>query len=254
MQQIGHHHPAGACTQPARPASAGCDHRPTHRASSRIRCRRGGLSSPLFDDRGGGRGMFRPRHHILGSDVAGRVEATGRNATSYGPAMICSPTSDKGQVHPGQNVLINGAGGGAGMYAVQLAKLHGADVTGVDNAEKLEFMHSLGADHVIDYTREDFTRNGRTYDLVLDLAAHRSEIRLQAIAEARWTVPVRRRVGGDAAPGSADGTFGGKGIWQEDPPPGRPPGRAARVVPGRALPRGKDRDGDRPSISAERGA
>jgi len=59
------------------------------------------------------------------------------------------------------------------MYAIQLAKLNGAEVTGVDNAEKLEFMRSLGADHVIDYTRDDFTRNGRTYDLILDLAAHR---------------------------------------------------------------------------------
>jgi NADPH:quinone reductase-like Zn-dependent oxidoreductase len=71
-------------------------------------------------------------------------------------------------------VLINGAGGGAGMYAVQLAKLAGAEVTGVDNTEKLEFVRSLGADHVIDYTREDFTRTGGAYDLVLDLAAHRS--------------------------------------------------------------------------------
>jgi NADPH:quinone reductase-like Zn-dependent oxidoreductase len=70
-------------------------------------------------------------------------------------------------------VLINGAGGGSGMYAIQLAKLNGAEVTGVDNAEKLEFMRSLGADHVIDYTRDDFTTNGRTYDLILDLAAHR---------------------------------------------------------------------------------
>jgi NADPH:quinone reductase-like Zn-dependent oxidoreductase len=72
--------------------------------------------------------------------------------------------------------LINGAGGGAGSYAVQLAKLHGAEVTGVDNAEKLEFMRALGADHVIDYARADFTRNGRTYDLILDLAAHRSAL------------------------------------------------------------------------------
>jgi len=70
-------------------------------------------------------------------------------------------------------VLINGAGGGSGMYAIQLAKLTGAEVTGVDNAEKLEFMRSLGADHVIDYTRDDFTRTGRTYDLILDVAAHR---------------------------------------------------------------------------------
>ena len=59
------------------------------------------------------------------------------------------------------------------MYAIQLAKLNGAEVTEVDNSEKLEFMRSLGADHVIDYTRDDFTTNGRTYHVILDLAAHR---------------------------------------------------------------------------------
>jgi NADPH:quinone reductase-like Zn-dependent oxidoreductase len=59
------------------------------------------------------------------------------------------------------------------MYAIQLAKLRGAEVTGVDSGEKLEFMRSLGADHVIDYARDDFTTNGRTYDLILDVAAHR---------------------------------------------------------------------------------
>jgi NADPH:quinone reductase-like Zn-dependent oxidoreductase len=78
----------------------------------------------------------------------------------------------QGQVQPGHQVLINGAGGGSGMYAIQLAKLNGAEVTGVDNAEKLEFMRSLGADHVIDYTRDDFTASGRGYDVILDLAAH----------------------------------------------------------------------------------
>jgi NADPH:quinone reductase-like Zn-dependent oxidoreductase len=78
----------------------------------------------------------------------------------------------KAQVQPRHQVLINGAGGGSGMYAIQLAKLNGAEVTGVDNAEKLEFMRSLGADHVIDYTRDDFTASGRAYDLILDLAAH----------------------------------------------------------------------------------
>jgi NADPH:quinone reductase-like Zn-dependent oxidoreductase len=81
---------------------------------------------------------------------------------------------DKGQVQPGQKVLINGAGGGAGSFAVQLAKLYGAEVTGVDNSGKLDFMRSLGADHVIDYTREDFTKTGQQYDLILDLVAHRS--------------------------------------------------------------------------------
>jgi NADPH:quinone reductase-like Zn-dependent oxidoreductase len=163
-------------------------------------------------------GPFRPRYHILGSDIAGRVEAAGRHATRFRPGedvfadifrymggfaeYVCVPETAlarmpagmayeeaaalpqagaialqgiqaKGQVHPGQKVLINGAGGGSGMYAIQLAKLHGAEVTGVDNAGKLEFMRSLGADHVIDYTRDDFTRNGRTYHLILDLAAHR---------------------------------------------------------------------------------
>jgi NADPH:quinone reductase-like Zn-dependent oxidoreductase len=81
---------------------------------------------------------------------------------------------DKGRVQPGQKVLINGAGGGAGTFAVQLAKLYGAEVTAVDNTGKLDFMSSLGADHVIDHTREDFTKNGRQYDLILDVVAHRS--------------------------------------------------------------------------------
>lgn len=80
----------------------------------------------------------------------------------------------KGQVRPGQSVLINGAGGSGGSFAVQLAKLQGAVVTGVDNSEKLEFMRSLGADHVIDHTKQDFTKNGQQYDLILDLIAHRS--------------------------------------------------------------------------------
>jgi NADPH:quinone reductase-like Zn-dependent oxidoreductase len=169
-------------------------------------------------------GPLRPRHHILGSDIAGRVEATGRATTSFQPGddvfadilgsmggfaeYVCVPERalaplpagmsheeaaalpqagaialqgirDTGQVQPGQQVLINGAGGGSGMYAVQLAKLDGAEVTGVDNAEKLEFIRSLGADHVIDYTRADFTSNGRRYDLILDLAAHRSALAYQ---------------------------------------------------------------------------
>lgn len=73
----------------------------------------------------------------------------------------------------GQRVLINGAGGGSGSFAIQLAKRLGAQVTGVDNAGKLDFMRSIGADTVIDYRSEDFTRSG-PYDLILDLVAHRS--------------------------------------------------------------------------------
>jgi len=170
---------------------------------------------PLYSRIGG---PFRPRHHVLGSDIAGQVASTGPDATLFRPGddvfadildfmggfaeYVCVPQAKlarmpagltyeqaaalpqtgaiawqgirgKGNLQPGQKVLINGGGGGSGMYAVQLAKLQGAEVTGVDNAEKLEFMRSLGADFVIDYAREDFTRNGHRYDLILDLAAYR---------------------------------------------------------------------------------
>lgn len=84
-----------------------------------------------------------------------------------------------GHLQTGQHVLINGAGGGAGSFAVQLAKLDGAEVTGVDNTGKPDFMRSLGADHVIDYTREDFTKTGHQYDLILDVVAHRSAFAYQ---------------------------------------------------------------------------
>ena len=75
---------------------------------------------------------------------------------------------------PGSRVLINGAGGGSGAFAIQLAKRAGAHVTGVDNAGKLDFMRARGADEVIDYATDDYTRGGRRYDLVLDLVAYRS--------------------------------------------------------------------------------
>jgi NADPH:quinone reductase-like Zn-dependent oxidoreductase len=172
--------------------------------------------TPLYARVGG---VFRPRRHILGSDIAGRVEAVGAGVTRFTPGddvfadilsqlggfaeyvavpeRLLAPMPagmshdeaaalpqagvialqgilEKGRVRSGQRVLINGAGGGSGMYAVQLAKLHGATVTGVDNGEKQDFMRSVGADHVLDYTREDYTRTGRTYDLILDLAAYRS--------------------------------------------------------------------------------
>lgn len=80
----------------------------------------------------------------------------------------------KGDVQPGQKVLINGAGGGAGTFAIQIAKSMGAHVTGVDSTSKLDIMRSLGADQVIDYTQEDFTRNGQCYDLIVDMMATHS--------------------------------------------------------------------------------
>ena len=81
---------------------------------------------------------------------------------------------DKGQIQPGQKVLIIGAGGGAGTFAVQMAKSFGSDVTGVDSTEKLEMMSAIGADRVIDYTREDFAEDGARYDLILNVVGHRS--------------------------------------------------------------------------------
>jgi NADPH:quinone reductase-like Zn-dependent oxidoreductase len=81
---------------------------------------------------------------------------------------------DKRQIQPGQKVLINGAGGSVGTFAVQIAKLFGAKVTGVDSMRKLDMLRSIGADYVIDYTQEDFTKSGRRYDLIIDVVSHRS--------------------------------------------------------------------------------
>ncbi|MBF0236101.1 MAG: NAD(P)-dependent alcohol dehydrogenase [SAR324 cluster bacterium] len=156
---------------------------------------------------------------ILGSDIAGRIEAVGKNVKQfkvgdevYGDlsgnwggfaeyvcaretALALKPASmtfeeaaaipqaamlavqgllDKGKLQQGQKILINGAGGGVGTFGVQLAKLFGAEVTGVDSAEKLDMMRSMGFDHVIDYKKEDFTRNGQCYDLILDNKMNRS--------------------------------------------------------------------------------
>ena len=163
-------------------------------------------------------GLLKPKDKILGGDIAGRVEAVGRNVKQFQPGdevfgdlsasgfgafaeYVCarenalvlksaSMTFEEAAAYPqagvlalqglrdkiqkGQKVLINGAGGGAGTFAVQLAKSFGAEVTGVDSTRKLDIMRSIGADHVIDYTKEDFTKNGQCYDLILDFAAYHS--------------------------------------------------------------------------------
>jgi NADPH:quinone reductase-like Zn-dependent oxidoreductase len=171
-------------------------------------------------------GLFRPKHKILGSDIAGSVEAVGENAGRFQPGdavfgdismsgwggfaeyvavpeSVLAPKSDGMSfeqaasipqagllalqglrkaaiisvplgINPGHKVLVNGAGGGVGTFAIQIAKLSGAEVTGVDSTAKLEAMRAVGADHVIDYTKQDFTRNGRRYDFILDAVARRS--------------------------------------------------------------------------------
>lgn len=163
-------------------------------------------------------GLRRPRRHILGSDVAGRVEAVGRKVEGLRPgdgvfgdlsgswggfaeyvcaredAVVRIPTGmtfveaaaipqaatlalqglrDVGRIQRGQRILINGAGGGVGTFGVQLAKLYEAEVTGVDSTGKLGMLRSLGFDHVVDYTQEDFTRRGVRYDLILDVKTDR---------------------------------------------------------------------------------
>ena len=164
-----------------------------------------------------GAGLLRPRHKILGADIAGRVEAIGRNVTEFRPGndvfgegrygglaeFVCvdekrfvpKPADltfeeaaavpmagltalqglrDKGKIQAGQKVLINGASGGVGTFAVQIAKAFGTEVTGVCSTAKMDLVRSIGADHVIDYTQEDVTKNGQLYDLIFDNAAFRS--------------------------------------------------------------------------------
>lgn len=164
-------------------------------------------------------GLLSPKKQILGSDIAGRIEAVGKNARKFQPGdavfgdlsghwggfaeYVCARESalapkapsmtfeqaaaipqaamlavqglcDIGRIQPGQTLLINGAGGGVGTFAIQIAKLFGVEITGVDGPGKLDMLRAIGADHVIDYTREDFTRTGRRYDLILDVKTKRS--------------------------------------------------------------------------------
>ena len=103
---------------------------------------------------------------------------------------------DHGKVRPGQEVLIIGASGGVGTYAVQIAKAYGAQVTGVCSTQKVEMVRSIGADHVIDYTREDFAEGNQRYDLILDIGGNSSLTRLRRALASRGTLVI---VGGETS-------------------------------------------------------
>lgn len=165
-------------------------------------------------------GLLRPKHKILGVDIAGQVEAVGGGVTRFKPGdevyanllddgfggfaeyvsvpldtMSSKPANlsfeeaaavpmaavtalqglrHHGEIQPVQKVLINGASGGVGTFAVQIARSYGPEVTGVTSTRNMDLVSSLGADHVVDYTTTDFARSGERYDLILDTVGNRS--------------------------------------------------------------------------------
>jgi NADPH:quinone reductase-like Zn-dependent oxidoreductase len=206
-------------------------------------------------------GWRKPKRNIPGVDVAGVVEAIGKDVTLVKPGdevfgektracaeYVCGPERlfvhkpanltleqaaalpvggvtalqalrEKGGIQPGQRVLINGASGGVGTFAVQLAKHFGAEVTGVTSTPNVELVRSIGADHVIDYTREDFTRGTQKYDLIVDNAGSRSLIALRralapggtavmvGASKGNWIGPIARMLVGQQLSRVGDRTF-----------------------------------------------
>ncbi len=192
-----------------------------------------GLPYPI---RLAGYGLRAPKNRVIGSDMAGVVEAVGKDVTRFQAGdevfgigkgsyaeYVCAPEEklarkpanltfeqaavtpisgstalqavrDHGKVQPGQTVLVVGASGGVGTFAVQLAKAFGAHVTGVSTTTKLDLVRSLGADDVIDYTRDDFADGNRHYDLILDIGGNSSLSRLRNALSPQGTLII---VGGE---------------------------------------------------------
>ncbi len=188
-----------------------------------------GLPYPL---RLAGYGLRAPKQPVLGTDVAGVVEAVGGDVSGFKPGdavfgagkgtfaefarapadvLVAKPDTltfeqaavvsasgqtalqglrDHGKVQPGQRVLIIGASGGVGSYAVQLAKAFGADVTAVCSTPKVELVRSLGADRVIDYTQEDFAGSAARYDVILDIGGHATLSRLRSALTPKGTLVI----------------------------------------------------------------
>ncbi len=172
-------------------------------------------------------GLRKPKITRLGVDVAGQVEAVGRNVTKFKPgdevfgscrgafaeyvctsgqALVGKPENvtfeqaasvpvaaitalqglrDKGHIQPGQKVLINGAAGGVGTFAVQIARSFGADVTGVCSTRNVQMVRSIGADRIIDYAGEDFTKSGQQYDIILDAIGNHSLSAIRSVLNPR---------------------------------------------------------------------
>jgi NADPH:quinone reductase-like Zn-dependent oxidoreductase len=188
-----------------------------------------GVEGPVFVRVMGG-GLRAPKDTRIGADLAGRIEAVGKDVTglqvgdevfgtsggSWAEYAVASPAKlarkpesvsfeeaaavpvagltalqavrDHGKVKPGQKVLVNGASGGVGTYAVQVAKAFGAEVTAVCSTRNVELAGSLGADRVVDYTVEDFTRSAERYDVMLDVAGSRSFLAFRRVLTPKATI------------------------------------------------------------------